>query len=94
MVSVEEKELGSTQNEFEIWLLHDAFVSFCCITKHPKTEWLKTTTIYQVVFMWVSWGVLLVCAGLADLGWACSWAGGLAAGWIIIYYGLTPTSGS
>lgn len=50
MASVQGKELEvprmglkSGLYEFEI---QDVWVSFCCVTKYPKTEWLKTTTIY------------------------------------------------
>lgn len=54
-------------------------VSFCCITKLPKTWWLKTVFHFSVLgkrrgdvsadLNW-DWRTLCVCFYLADLGWA------------------------
>lgn len=39
-------------------------VSYCCVTKHPKTQKLKSISIDMLTGLWVSWTCTRVCCQL------------------------------
>lgn len=52
------------------------------MTNHPKTLWMKTTTVFSVMILWVDWVLLGESFAAHDLGWNCSHLGA-QLGWDI-----------